>query len=105
MQQRVGVAVHESPSGLFAAEDQRHPQRPVLSGQAADRALLPLDTDEHREVGGRVHLLEVEIAVSAAGKKPSRASMVALEVSGPCLVGPPVGGMSVKSGASSTSSK
>lgn len=60
------MAVHQEPLGLFAPEDQGHPQRPVLIGQAADLAVLAFDRDQDRHIAGRVRLDELELGLSAA---------------------------------------
>ena len=39
--------MHQSPVDTLATEHQGHPQRPVLLGQAADRAVLPLHADQN----------------------------------------------------------
>ncbi len=67
--QRVGMSMHQSPVGTLATEHQGHPQRPVLIGEAADRAVLPLDAHQNDEVARDVRLLELEVRVSTAGEE------------------------------------
>ena len=67
--QSVGVSMHQSPVGTLATEYQGHPQRPVLIGQAADRAVLPLDTHQNDKVARDIRLLQLEVRVSTAGEE------------------------------------
>ena len=69
MHQSVGVSMHQSPVGTLATEYQGHPQRPVLIGQAADRAVLPLDTHQNDKVARDIRLLQLEVRVSTAGEE------------------------------------
>ena len=48
--QRIGVAMHERPTVVVLAEDQRDAQRPVLRGKAADFDVRPFDGGEHYHV-------------------------------------------------------
>ena len=59
--ERVGVAVHEPPLVLVAAEDEGDAQREVLFRQAADLAVLPFHHDEDDELGRRERLDDVEL--------------------------------------------
>jgi hypothetical protein len=91
--ERVGMAVHQSPSRSFAPEDQGHAQRPVLVRHATYLAVLPLDRHEYRQVARRVCLDELQIRRTAPehfGVDSSAAS-----ASKPRAVSPPYGGMSV----------
>ena len=89
-----------------AAEHQGHAQRPVLVGQSADNAVLPLHAHQHDKVARGVRLLELEVSLSGYRRRTSRAPRYPPAMGrAPCLVGPPVGGMSVKSGALLTSAK
>jgi hypothetical protein len=49
MHQSIGVPVHQAPVGILTPEHRGHPQRPVLIGQAGDRAVLPLPLHPHQD--------------------------------------------------------
>ena len=62
LHESVGVPMHEAPVGALATEHQGHPQRPVLVGEPADNAVLPLHARQNDEVARCVRLLELEVS-------------------------------------------
>jgi hypothetical protein len=87
--------MHQSPVGTLATEHQGHTKRPVLSGQAADRTVLPLDANQNDKVARGVRLLELEVRVSTAGEELLQCLDARRRRVGPVSRRPAVGGMSV----------
>ena len=61
--------MQQSPAGTLATEHQGHTQRPVLIGQAADRAVLSLHAHQNDKVTRDVRLLELEVRLTTAGEE------------------------------------
>jgi hypothetical protein len=86
--QRVGVAMGQLPARALAAEDQGHPQRPVLVGQPADLAVLALDGHQNDQVAGPVGLKDLQIRLTTAaevfGKRVNSLVRGVKPTPGPC---------------------
>ena len=92
------MPVHEPPLSAITSERERDAEGPVLLSELAHQAALSLYHREHGEVVGHVRRVDFDLYLTAPEGAPV-ASRVSSSWTKPRLVGPPNGGISVKSSA------
>ena len=91
-----GVAMGQLPARSLAAENQGHPQRPVLVGQPADLAVLALDGHQNDQVARAVGFPKTcQIRLATATEIPGKRVNGLVRVVEPAPSYPPDGAISV----------